>query len=472
MIELLPNKIELSPIINDWETFYDSNFNDDFDNLDFKSKLQILVDIVRQTIMYNEYPNPLDEEQKLIGDSYSACKILVNYLHKMNIGYNYRIILTSDSLQDINPTLSTHFMVLVDNEKKVYQADCSPSIGYKRGCVEELKSIKNCDYYEVLNSNYIDSLNKIRMINYNIVNTRIDDCKIYKYLDSLKQIQNNIIINGFVYKCLKLLYLRTNSIQLKKDIVKLSNQLLLQKINKEKILKNNLFYSNNDSYKQIKVMREELNTLISEDKNYRRQLEITQCIMYEIIKYNKEYDKKLVLENKVISYININPRLFAETGYNVVLLKPSAYMSNVDSIIKEKYSKDNYIGKYYVNLGEKSKIMGLKPMRLFHPIGYKYERSMYGPGELFLIKEKSDEIRKTKKELRASLAKEFEGKTITWYDGKEIYWDSKMFNLVHTTDNPSEAALHYLAGYPEYQVMTRFMYPNPKLGEFERKKKL
>ena len=104
MIELLPNKIELSPIINDWETFYDSNFNDDFDNLDFKSKLQILVDIVRQTIMYNEYPNPLDEEQKLIGDSYSACKILVNYLHKMNIGYNYRIILTSDSLQDINPT--------------------------------------------------------------------------------------------------------------------------------------------------------------------------------------------------------------------------------------------------------------------------------------------------------------------------------------------------------------------------------
>ena len=201
-----------------------------------------------------------------------------------------------------------------------------------------------------------------------------------------------------------------------------------------------------------------------------------KIIMYNFIHFYFSiiniYNKKLILENKVISYININPRLFAETGYNVVLLKPSAYMSNVDSIIKEKYSKDNYIGKYYVNLGEKSKIMGLKPMRLFHPIGYKYEKSMYGPGELFLIKEKSDEIRKTKKELRASLAKEFEGKTITWYDGKEIYWDSKMFNLVHTTDNPSEAALHYLAGYPEYQVMTRFMYPNPKLGEFERKKKL
>lgn len=137
-------------------------------------------------------------------------------------------------------------------------------------------------------------------------------------------------------------------------------------------------------------------------------LEIAQCILHEIIKYNSEYDKKIILDNKEIRFTNITPRLFLITGYNVVLLKPSAYMSNVDAIIK--------------------------------------------------------------KELRNSLTNEFDNKLIKWYDGKDILWNSKMFNLVHTTDNPCEAALHFLAGYPEYQVMTRFMYPNPKILKLEREK--
>ena len=87
-------------------------------------------------------------------------------------------------------------------------------------------------------------------------------------------------------------------------------------------------------------------------------LEIAQCILHEIIKYNSEYDKKIILDNKEISFTNITPRLFLITGYNVVLLKPSAYMSNVDAIIK--------------------------------------------------------------KELRNSLTNEFDNKLIKWYDGKDI----------------------------------------------------
>lgn len=80
-------------------------------------------------------------------------------------------------------------------------------------------------------------------------------------------------------------------------------------------------------------------------------------------------------------------------------------------------------------------------------------------------------IKSRKKELRNSLASEFDKKLIKWYDGEDILWDSKMLNLVHTTDDPCEASLHFLAGYPEYQVMTRFMYPDPKIIKLEREKK-
>lgn len=468
---LLPNNDELLPIKNDWETFYDSGFNKDFSNLNFKSQLQIIVDIVRQTILYDEFPNPKVEEDKIIGDSYTSCKVLISYLKKLNIGSNFKIVLTPDSIFDKNPSFSTHFLVLVDNDNITYQADCSPSIGYKYGQVEEFLHKKFYEFYTVLDKNDMEILNYIRMLIFNIANNEINDNLINQYLESLGILPKNIIYNGYIYKCIDILYKKANSIQLKNKICKYSDDLLIEKFNFEKILKDGIYYSDIDSYKQLKILKEELDILVNEDKDYKRQLQIAQCILHETIKYNYDYDKKIKLDNKEISFTNITPRLFLNTGYNVVLLKPSAYMSNVDAIIKKEFSKDGFIGEYFPNMGDKSEILGLKPMRFFHPIGYKYERSMYGPGDLFLIRESSDIIKTRKKELRNSLAGEFDKKIIKWYDGENILWDSKMFNLVHTTDDPCEAGLHFLAGYPEYQVMTRFMYPNPKIINLERVRK-
>lgn len=36
-------------------------------------------------------------------------------------------------------------------------------------------------------------------------------------------------------------------------------------------------------------------------------------------------------------------------------------------------------------------------------------------------------------------------------------------NLVHSADNSAETCCHYQCGYPNSQLMTRFMYPNLKL---------
>ena len=69
MNKLLPEKEEILPITKEWSTFYESGFNTEFETLTFKTKLKIITDIVRQTILYDEFPNPQDEEINLIGDS-------------------------------------------------------------------------------------------------------------------------------------------------------------------------------------------------------------------------------------------------------------------------------------------------------------------------------------------------------------------------------------------------------------------
>ena len=52
---------------------------------------------------------------------------------------------------------------------------------------------------------------------------------------------------------------------------------------------------------------------------------------------------------------------------------------------------------------------------------------------------------------------------------KEV-WDTNLnTNLVHTTDDAVEASIHLLSGYPEYQLFTRFNYPNPVLRKEKRK---
>ena len=469
MISLLPDKDEILPITENWSTFYESGFNNSFDNLSFKAKLQVIADIVRQTILYDEFPEPCSELITLKGDSYTASNTLCHYLKRLGIGDNCRCVLARDSVFNSNPLSDAHFITLVDYEDKTYQVDCSPTTGYKCGVVEDINVDRFYNTYIELSEKDISNLDFIRTILYRLNNFNDEDTFLKIHLNILDGFPKNDVLISYIFKCLECLYEHCDDDKLKHEILCRYIKILVENT-EEKFVKNGIVFANEETYKQIENLKDELDTLISEDKDYKRQLEIAQCIVAELIKYNKQYDKKLKLNSSSISFTNINPRFFLENGLNVVLLKPSSFRSDVAPIIKESYLGNNChtIGEYYPNLGMPSSVLGLKPMRLFHPYGYKYERSMYGPGDLFLVKDKADNIRTTKKKLRSTLARDLDNTKLMWYDGEEIVWDPVILNLVHTTDDPSEASLHYLAGYPEYQLMTRFMYPNPKLKVLEK----
>lgn len=90
-----------------------------------------------------------------------------------------------------------------------------------------------------------------------------------------------------------------------------------------------------------------------------------------------------------INFSCLISRFFLENGLNVVLIKSSSYKLGVQSAIREKFLKrgNGAIGEYETNLGIPTKL-GLRPMFMFHPLGYKYERSMTGPTDLFLVQAK------------------------------------------------------------------------------------
>ena len=93
MNSLLPKRDELVPITGDRNTFNDTPFRVDFDLLDFKTKLQIVNDLVRQSILPSTRPEPDTHVEKGIGNCHTASLIAMEYLKYLGVGKNYRYVM-------------------------------------------------------------------------------------------------------------------------------------------------------------------------------------------------------------------------------------------------------------------------------------------------------------------------------------------------------------------------------------------
>lgn len=106
---------------------------------------------------------------------------------------------------------------------------------------------------------------------------------------------------------------------------------------------------------------------------------------------------------------------------------------------------------------------GIPIMNFFHPDGYKYSNEMNGLSNIFLVNESAENLLSRKRAIRKEYASLYEGKIVKWFNDKEIKWTSLGMNMVHSSDNSCEACCNFQSNFLESQLMTRFMYPNPKL---------
>ena len=438
MNALLLSKDEFIPITNDRNTFADCSLTRDFELLTFQEKLQVINDIVRQTVLVEPIPNPKDEIETMKGDSYTASLVFIRYLKELEIGKNHRVVLAKKRSFDTENFAEIRFLVLVeDDDNTVYQVDCSTFVGYKCGKVAPMSTPFYEEYFTI-EGEVKDTLTCFRTALYDS-----------KYVGSIDGVRFQNLIE------------RMEEHEILEDYAKYFHLAKYSKTGINAKEREEQLYLINS---QISIWNEELQDLISSDKDYIRQLELAQSITYELKKLGVIPEIYFEFEDRKIPFSSLNPRFFYENKLTLVMIKPSAYLSGVQNTIRETFLNrgNGAIGDCFVNIGTVSEL-GLHRMRLFHPHGYKYERSMNGPNRLFLIREKADIVLRKKRELRNTLVRNMHNKDVEWFDGETIFWDPIITNLVHSTDNPSETSLHFVSPYPEHQLMNRFMYPNLKM---------
>ena len=460
MNKLLPTLEELKPIIDPNNTFYDCGFNDEFSKLSEQRKLQIICDIVKETTYPNPFPNPETELQEMNGNCHTTCIIAKKYIEELKLCKNIKYVMVRKRKFDPEDIVSIHAILLIEaNDGETYQFDASPYVGYKMGTVQPIKQPIYEEYVEI-NEEMNRYIRLFKEIIYKHKNKTIDNKQIKEYIDKCLASLKYPILGAYSGNALKIL---KEYIQDEKEKNKIKKLILeLRPYSKENI--KNKEYQKELLNKQIKIWREELNDLIASNKNIKRQLELSQCIIQELKMQYPEYERTISINGNITKLSFINPRFLYEKGLNTIMIKTSAFFLKQEDYIEKSYTeKYHHTGEYSVNLSLPTEQTGIKPMLFSHPLGETCIRSLMGESKVILIEKDPITICKQKKALRESLCQNMWNTEQIWLDGKPIVWDPFVTNLIHGTDNAAEAALHYLIGNPEHQNMTRFMYPNPKL---------
>ncbi len=444
MNELLPTRLcDLEPISGNRNTFGETVFVNPYSMLRFREKLKVACDLVRQTMLVCNIPNPKNDVEKLTGDSYTACCALVEYLKMNNLGHDQVVCFARKSPYEADSTSTTHFIVLASDENgEQFQIDPSPYVGYKCGKVEPINEKWYCEYVnvqgelksalEIIRTDIYEIFSSDK-IAYNLVTAKVNYAR--------RAVEKFPILRGY------LLFIRRIS----------NSQSTFEE--EENIENENLKIA-------LKRLAEdicELTKMQSSKENLEAQLELMQTISSEKIKYGLEYEKMVYIDNEKFRMSELTPRFFYERKLNLAMLKSSAFFIGKENQFKTMLAGRHYVtGGYMVNLGE-SNNYGFSKMEVFHPDGYKYIREMNGPNYVFLINDKAGEILHRKRKIRKEYSFNYEGRNFVWYDGRNIEWRPIAMNLVHSSDNSVETCCNYQCAYPNRQLMTRFMYPNLKL---------
>ena len=433
-MDLLPSLEELIPIVDNNNIFYECDFNIKFDELPFQKKLQILCDIVRQSVYPNGLPNPDNDIIEMNGNCYTASFCFFNYVRKLNIGVNARCVLARKRPFDMDDVTTIHVVVLIDSEEgHTYQVDPTPFAGYKYGSVDDVTYKGIYDEYVIIDDSINSYLYKFRKIIYDDYANKFNKKRINEYLNLCHIIDEYPILKGYVALVLKIIIKYLNNESEKNKIRQWIN--VIKPYNK----------SNNDkikdlSYKlkkQTNIWIEELRDLQKSNYDIKRQSELAIAIVQENKWLNNSYERFVNINGQKIRVSSINPRFLYEKNQNTLLIDALNYDKLYNQIIKVKLIDKHKFPtlNYIVNLSKPTEQLGLIPTYFFQPTNDDYINNSYDETNVLLYNELFNK-----------------------YFNNFLYTDIVDF----ARDYPS-AALYFLIGYPEHQTMTRFMYPNKRL---------
>lgn len=479
--EWLPSRSELQPVTNRLSTFGDCYFQKPFDELMFGQKLQVVADLLRQSVLPAYYSDPDTEQDKLVGDCHATSRLAISYLKYLGVGVEYDYAMVNRRPFDPpEKTYSKHAIVIVtDSEGGKWQLDSAPWMGYGYGKVCKIGDNDQVIYdYTVMTESDIEIIDEIKRLRL-IARTDVPISGKSRdgYIKLLREAEDRPHLAGFVGEAYAAMCLKTDDPEQRMEYA--DKALCLDPFrgaNKEILPFTNIpevyFDARNSlmryTEEQCKKWEGELNILMAEggttQASLQRQLELAQWIVNE----RKFVDTSLALNVEIggsnIPLTAFNPRMIREMGLNVAIIKPSAYHIGASATVREKMIRCGAIvAEYDTNPVMPTNATHLEPLLFSHALAGEFEQAYTGKNTVLLVKASAEKLFHAKHYLRRTIGGRILGELVKWTDGNPVAWHPYAMNYVHTTDNPAEASVHFMFGYPEYSPMTRWMYPNPRL---------
>lgn len=323
MNKLLPDINEIIPIKNNNSIFYNCGYNQTFEFLSFEKKLQIINDIIRQTMIPEPFPDTNDHVENLVGNCHTAALASIQYLKKLNIGKNHKYALARGKNYDPLNINTTHAVVLVEDDlENTYLFDASPFVGYNYGKVVNIKKEKIYEEFVILNNNMINIVNRIWEIPFLEKNEQINSNNYKIFLEFLEKYYDIKILHGLISKNLKLLSKYCTYDYEKNTLIKKSQE--INTCDKKTLV-----------YKQavknrIKQYESEIKSINEFNK---RKLDLIQYKANESLILNSEKTLYSVINDKKIKLSYITPRLLYENNMSSILFHKSFFNELKNMII-------------------------------------------------------------------------------------------------------------------------------------------
>ena len=172
----------------------------------FEKKLQIVNDLVRQTILPNTRPEPGTHLKTGIGNCHTASLMAIEYLKYLGLGKNYRYVMARVKPFEPDDALTKNSLVLLEDENGVtYQFDATPFVGYKYGSVAPINNERFYKEYTVIDKNIFYLLNQIFDLLLMTQKGLINDNNIDYYNSIFFESSKYEVLNGYTYSCSKVL---------------------------------------------------------------------------------------------------------------------------------------------------------------------------------------------------------------------------------------------------------------------------
>jgi len=430
--QILPTIKDIKPK----ELFDAGYFNVEFNNLEESSKLRVINDIVRTSMVFDTCPDPSIDTDILKGDCLTACLIFIKFANEIGFKCKLNIAIVRRRTHDPIDRISTkHFVLLTEVQREIYVIDPTPTKGFGLGMVTKLKdsSVSMSDLV-VTSVNDLQIVNQINWLRWSI-QKGVDKKKVLALeRDILKEariIKCKDYLNAWfaeAYFSLGKYYESTNSdltvkyflkaIELDPYKLKMMGEIEYIPRRTYDKLANSSRKFNLSVSRKIKDWELELHELQSTNTDRARIIDLNSYISLEkAMAAGETVGISISLKDGVYRVSDLTPRVFADNKLETIVVSNAEYQ-RVNDIVQSKYH-------YELNLNGND-------INSWLPKVTKDKITNIDEKVLILLVEKTTTLEKISK------------------------------NVLVRTNSYSESLLLFMSNFQSLSIINKWSYANPK----------